>query len=175
MSRWFFAVALASLVLGTACFAQSSAATPTPEQSSSGSTTAGDANSRTPAPKKVWTNENLGEASGKISVVGDNRNQKYTLTPAKPADPATVSRIRESLKKLQTQLDGVNQQLVSMKDFEEGETISKSSNEIPQGFTRVPVNQQIPVLQEKKKKLQLQMDELVDEARKKGIEPGQLR
>ncbi|HEY4977549.1 MAG TPA: hypothetical protein VII25_00150 [Candidatus Acidoferrum sp.] len=108
-------------------------------------------------------------------MVGDNRNQKYTLTPAKPADPATVSRIRESLKKLQTQLDGVNQQLVSMKDFEEGETISKSSNEIPQGFTRVPVNQQIPVLQEKKKKLQLQMDELVDEARKKGIEPGQLR
>ncbi len=107
--------------------------------------------------------------------MGDNRNQKYTVTPAKPADPATVSKIRENLKKLQTQLDGINQQLSALKDFQEGETVTKSSDDIPQGYTRVPVNQQIPVLQEKKKKLEAQIDELLDEARKKGIEPGQLR
>ncbi len=175
MFRWLFTVAIASLAIAVPCFPQSSASAPSSQQTPAGTSPSGDPSTKTPASKKVWTNDNLVEASGKISVVGDNRNQKYTLTPAKPADPATISRIREGLKKLQTQLDGVNQQLTSMKDFQEGETISKSSDEIPQGFTRVPVNQQIPVLQEKKKKLQLQIDELLDEARKKGIEPGQLR
>ena len=53
--------------------------------------------------------------------------------------------------------------------------MTKGSTEIPTGYVRVPVNQQIPALEEKKKKLQGQIDDLLDEARKKGIEPGQLR
>ena len=173
MFRSFLAAAFLFLTLAP-CRAQSpsaasSAANPgtVPEAS--------DPQTKTPTAKKVWTNDNLAGATGKVSVVGDNRNQKYTATPQKPADPATVSRIRENLKKLQTQLDGVNLQLSSFKEFQEGEAVSKSSDEIPSGYTRVPVNQQIPVLEEKKKKLQAEIDDLLDEARKKGIEPGQLR
>lgn len=177
MLRSMLAAALVSLTACSPCLAQSPATatgtdqsqtvTPTPNQTRSTSTT--------PAAKKVWTNENLSDAAGKVSVVGDKRNQKYTTTADKPADPATVSRIRESLQKLQSQLDSVNQQLVSFKEFQEGETVVKADSEIPQGYTRVPVNQQIPVLQEKKKKLQGQIDDLLDEARKKGVPPGQLR
>ncbi|HMD43491.1 MAG TPA: hypothetical protein VKH45_10475 [Candidatus Acidoferrum sp.] len=174
MFRSFRATAFLFLALAPSCRAQSPAAA---SSASSPSTVpeASDPQTKTPTAKKVWTNDNLAGASGKVSVVGDNRNQKYTATPQKPADPATVSRIRESLKKLQTQLDGVNLQLASFKEFQEGEAVSKSSDEIPSGYTRVPVNQQIPVLEEKKKKLQVEVDDLLDEARKKGIEPGQLR
>jgi hypothetical protein len=107
--------------------------------------------------------------------VGDKRNQKYTVTPTKPADPATVSRIRQNLEKLQSQLDEVNLELTSFKEFQEGETVTKSSNEIQKGYTRMPVNQQMAVLRDKKKKLEGQIDALFEEARKKGIDPGQLR
>jgi uncharacterized protein YukE len=175
MVRCLFTAVLALLAIGNPCAAQSSSAATTADPSQTSPPASSDTNSKTSSAKKVWTNDNLAHAGGKVSVVGDNRNQKYTVTPAKPADPATVSKIRENLKKLQTQLDGINQQLSALKDFQEGETVTKSSDDIPQGYTRVPVNQQIPVLQEKKKKLEAQIDELLDEARKKGIEPGQLR
>ena len=174
MLRSFLAAAFLSLAFGGACVAQSSPQ-PTADPNPGTIPTATDPQTRNPTPKKVWTNENLAQATGKVSVVGDNRNQKYTVTAEKPADSATVSRIRENLKKLQTQLAGVTQQLSSFKEFQEGETVSKSGDEIPAGYTRVPVNQQIPVLEEKRKKLQGQIDDLLDEARKKGIEPGQLR
>lgn len=175
MSRWLLTALLAPLALAVPCSAQSLSTTPSTQQNPVATATTEDAKSKTSPPKKVWTNENLAQAGGPVSVVGDNRNQKYTPTPVKSADPATVSKIRENLKKLQTQLDGINLQLSSMKDFQQGETVTKSSDEIPPGYTRVPVNQQIPVLQEKKKKLQVEIDDLLDEARKKGIEPGQLR
>jgi hypothetical protein len=175
MFRWLLAVLLASLATGLPSAAQSASPTAPSEQNPIAPTNPADSNSKTSAPKKIWTNDNLAHAGGKVSVVGDNRNQKYTATATKPADAGTVSRIRDNLRKLQSQLDGIDQQLTALKDFQEGETVTKSSDDIPLGTTRVPVNQQIPVLQDKKKKLQLQIDELLDEARKKGIEPGQLR
>jgi hypothetical protein len=72
----------------------------------------------TPA-KKVWTNENLNEARESVSVVGDKRNQKHTMSQSKPADAATVARVRQNLQKLQWQLD-VNKQLAAYQDFEDG-------------------------------------------------------
>ena len=174
MLRALVAAAFLSLSLGSLCLAQSGSS-PVPDANPGSTPPAADPQAKNPAPKKVWTNENLAGAGGKVSVVGDSRNQKYSVTPHKSADPAAVSRIRENLNKLTTQLEDVNQQLASFKEFQEGETVSRSGNEIPSGYTRVPVNQQIPVLEEKKKKLQGQIDDLLDEARKKGIEPGQLR
>ncbi|MGB9516145.1 MAG: hypothetical protein WBQ61_02925 [Candidatus Acidiferrum sp.] len=43
------------------------------------------------------------------------------------------------------------------------------------GYSRTPVDQQISQLQEKKKQLEAQIGDLLDEARKKHIDPGQLR
>lgn len=173
MNRWVLAVTFASLVSGPLCVAQSASSIQDP--SNVVAPTSGDSPTKTSTPKKVWTNENLADSGGKVSVVGDERNQKYTVTPDKPADPGTVSRIRENLKKLQDQRASVNQQLISFKEFQKGETVARSDSEVPQGYTRVPVNQQISALEEKKKKLQAQINDLLDEARKKGIEPGQLR
>ena len=176
MFRWIFIAALAAPLFPNAGFAQTaSAPADAPAQKQSVSPTLTDSSAKNSPNRKVWTNENLSEASGKVSVVGDSRNQKYTMTHTKPPDPATVSQIREKLQKLQDQLDNVNQQLASFKEFQEGEPVTKGSDEAQKGFSRMPINQQMTVLQGKKKKLETQIDTLLDEARKKGIDSAQLR
>jgi len=125
------------------------------------------------APKKVWTNDNLSDASRKISVVGNKGNQKYPVT--KPADAATVERIRKNLEKLQGQVDDIKKQLATYKEFLEGEAVSKSGYQVDKGYGRIPVEQQVIMLEKKKKDLEAQIDEQLDEARKMGIDPGQLR
>ena len=85
------------------------------------------------APKKVWTNDNLSDASKKISVVGDKGPHKYPLTPTKTADPATVERIRKELKKLQGQVEDIKKQLADYKEFLEGEAVSGSGYQVEQG------------------------------------------
>jgi hypothetical protein len=145
------------------------------------STTAQNASSPvTPSPapsttKKVWTNENLGDVKGGVSVVGDKRNQNYHMTPAQTADPATVDRIKKTLQKLQSQLDEVNAKLASYKQFQSGEPVSSGERDTSKGYSRTPVDQQMNQLLSKKNDLSTQMGDLLDEARKKGIDPGQLR
>ncbi len=176
MFRWLSIFVLLFAAGSSLCLAQTPSATSgTTEQSQTHHSTPVDAAAKNAARKKIWTNENLSEASGPVSVVGDKHGQKYTATPAKPADPATISRIRENLQKLESQLDEVTLQLSSFKEFQEGETVTRSSMEIQKGYTRMPINQQMAVLRDKKKKLELQLDTLFEEARKKGIDPGALR
>jgi chaperonin cofactor prefoldin len=171
--RRLFAAALLCSFVGRIVSAQSPS---TPSPSDSGQQNAASTNTSTTAPpKKVWTNDDLPSTKGGISVVGDKRNQKSSPAPAKTADPGTVSRIRQELQKLQAQLDDVNLKLTSFKEFQEGETVTKADGETSYSYTRTPVNQQMSGLQQKKKKLEAQIDALNDEARKKGIEPGQLR
>jgi hypothetical protein len=124
--------------------------------------------------KKVWTNENLNEARGSISVVGDKRNPKYSATLNKSGDPGTGAQVRQDLQKLQAQLDDVNKKLALYKAFEDGEPVSTDQRDFDKGVSRVPVDQQIVKLKEKAVKLKRQIDELVDEARKKGVPPNQL-
>lgn len=131
------------------------------------------ANSSAP-PKKVWTNEDLGGKGG-VSVVGDKPNQNSHVNANTPADPATVARIKKSLERLQAQLDDVNAKLKSYKEFQDGEAVSIGARDMSKGYSRTPVDQQIAKLEEKKKQLEDQIGDLVDEARKKGIDPGQLR
>jgi len=125
-------------------------------------------------PKKIWTNEDVGGKGG-VSVVGDKRNQNYHMTSHAPADPATVARIKKNLERLQTQLDDVNAKLKSYKEFQSGESVSSDARDMSKGYSRVPVDQQITQLEQKKKQLETEFGDLVDEARKKGIDPGQLR
>ena len=125
-------------------------------------------------PKKVWTNEDVHKDSS-VSVVGDKRNQNYHMTPQHPADAATVSRIRTNLEKLNAQLDNTNQKLTALKNFQAGEPSKDTGETSNSGINRVPVDQQIVKLEASKKKLETQIGDLLDEARKKGVDPGQLR
>jgi hypothetical protein len=143
----------------------SSPATPEPPRSAPASSAA----------RKVWTNENLGDVKGGVSVVGDKRNQNYHMTPTQTADTATVDRIKKTLQKLQSQLDEVNAKLASYKQFQNGEPVSSGGRDTSKGYSRTPVDQQMNQLLSKKNDLSTQMGDLLDEARKKGIDPGQLR
>jgi hypothetical protein len=155
-------------LLAIPCVAQSQNQ-PAPDSNSAAPATS-NSGSTGSSPKKVWTNEDIPSAK----LPPDKRNQNSTA-PKQTADAATVDGIRKSLQKLQGQLDDVSKKLKSYNDFTKGEAVSSASREMDKGVSRVPVDQQITQLQEKKKQLEGQIGDLYDEARKKGIDPGQLR
>jgi hypothetical protein len=129
----------------------------------------------TKKPKKLWTNENLSGAQGPVSVVGDPKNKPKTAAP-RPADPQYVAAVRMKLEKLKKQIDDANKELVDLKKFSQGDSSANGTGIILyKNYKREPIAVQIRALEDKKKDLQAQIDALLDEARKKGVEPGQLR
>ena len=170
MPRWQFIPFVFALLAVPVC-----AQTPDAGSSPSATPSSSNTNSSPPPAKKVWTNDDIAHGKGGLSVVGDKRNQNYHMTANKPADPATVARIKKELGKLQSQLNDVNKKLQTYKEFQQGEAVSSGARDMSKAYSRTPVDQQITQLLEKKKQLESQMDELLDEARKKGIDPGQLR
>ncbi|MGB6835706.1 MAG: hypothetical protein WA829_09205 [Candidatus Acidiferrum sp.] len=176
------ALALCWVLTSSTGTAQSSAPpasqSPTAASAASPSPVAG-ASSATPAdvkkPKKVWTNDDVNHLSGPVSVVGNSKNQGKSGADAK-ADPQYIASARKQLEKLQSQLDDTDKQLADLKDFSDGKGATTSGGyQFTKGYNRVPVDQQISNLQAKKSQLQDKIDALLDEARKKGVEPGDLR
>ena len=184
MTRSFLyrsALALCGALICSVCFAQSPgpsapqspapASATAPAEPQGATATAADAKK----PKKVWTNEDVNGLTGPVSVVGSSKNSGKA-SPSAKADGQYILSTRKELAKLQSQLDDTEKQLSDLKDFSEGKAPTTSSGyEINKGYNRVPVDQQITSLQDKKKQLQDKIGALLDEARKKGVEPGDLR
>ena len=128
-------------------------------------------------PKKVWTNENISGASGVVSVVGDQKGSaKMKSNPEKPADAQYIANTRKELEKLQTQMDETKKQIADLTNFSKGDSSANASGiKLDRNYAREPIEVQIRSLENKKKDLQAKIDSLLDEARKKGVEPGQLR
>jgi hypothetical protein len=153
-----------------------SAASPTtPSSANAAATDPGSVDPATKKPKKVWTNEDVSGMRSKLSVVGDARNAKGKSAVQAPPDPSYVASVRKQLQKLQDQLAAADKELASLKDFSEGEPVATADREFHKSYNSQPIAQQITNLQAKKIDLQSQIDALLDEARKKGVEPGQLR
>ncbi|MGC1613861.1 MAG: hypothetical protein WA736_04185 [Candidatus Acidiferrum sp.] len=147
-----------------------SAGAPAPPQGAS-SATPTDAKK----PKKVWTNDDVNSLNGPVSVVGNSKGPGKPGSDAK-ADPQYIANVRKQLEKLQSQLDDTEKQLEDLKNFSEGKGATTSGGyEFTKGYNRVPVDQQISNLQAKKSQLEGKIGALLDEARKKGVEPGDLR
>jgi hypothetical protein len=171
-----------ALSCSTMCFAQS----PAPASSQSASPAPATSPARPPnanalAPadakktKKVWTNDDVNGLSGPVSVVGNSKNLGKGGPDAKP-DGQYIATTRKELRKLESQLDDANKQLRDLTEFSEGKAPATSSGyPINKGYNRVPVDQQITSLEDQTKQLRAKIDALVDEARKKGVEPGDLR
>ena len=128
--------------------------------------------------KKVLTNEDLSNSTGKISVVGNGQNNagnKPKAAAPKAADPQYVASVRNQLEKLLKQIVDVDKQITDLKNFKSGEpSTSASGVELDRRYEREPIEVQIRALQDKKKDLQGKVDALYDEARKKGVESGEL-
>lgn len=128
-------------------------------------------------PKKVWTNENMPNTNGAVSVVGDPKNSsKAKPNSGQTADGPYIANVRKQLEKLQSQMDETTKQIGDLTNFSKGESSSNASGiQLDHKYAREPIEVQIRSLEDKKKDLQAKYDALLDEARKKGVEPGQLR
>lgn len=125
--------------------------------------------------KKVFTNEDLSKTNGKISVVGEAKEQPKPAAPA-TATPQYIAALRKQLEKLGRQLEDVNKQITDLKNFNAGEPSTRASGvQLDKRYEREPIEVQIRALEDKKKDLKSKIDALYDEARKKGVEPGDLR
>jgi chaperonin cofactor prefoldin len=126
-------------------------------------------------PKRVLTNEDLSRTNGKISVVGDTQEQPKPAAPT-AATPQYIASVRKQLEKLEKQLEEVSKQITDLKNFNAGEPSTNASGlQLDKSYQREPIEVQIRALQNKKRDLQSKIDTLYDEARKKGVEPGDLR
>jgi hypothetical protein len=160
--------------------AKPSAETQSPLPTPPASTT----NSTKPKPKKVWTNENVPNSGEGVSVVGSGSsgNGGSKTQPRGAAatngsiDPKVIASLREQLRRLQAQLAVVERQYSDLKAQSKGD--SKSAGGLRQNtytYDSSSVEEQLQHLQEKKKRIEATIDELLDAARKAGIEPGDLR
>jgi len=125
--------------------------------------------------KKVWSNDDVNGLNGPVSVVGNSKNLGKG-GPDSKADGQYIASTRKEVLKLQSQLEDTTKQLRDLQDFREGKAPTTSGGyPINKGYNRVPVDQQITSLEDKTKQLRDKIDALVDEARKKGVDPGDLR
>jgi TolA-binding protein len=83
--------------------------------------------------------------------------------------------LRGKLEKLQPQLKGVDTQLDELKRFQAGELSGDAGRQLHKRYSSAPVPEQIAKLEEKRNNLQDQIEAIYEQARKKGILPGQLR
>ena len=129
-------------------------------------------------PKKVLTNEDLSNSTGKISVVGNGQNNPASKSKAaapKTANPQYVATVRNQIEKLLKQIVDVDKQITDLKNFSDGKPSNTASGiQMDRRYEREPVEVRIRALQTQKKDLQAKLDALYNEARKKGVEPGEL-
>jgi hypothetical protein len=130
--------------------------------------------------KRVWTNENLGDANGTISVVGDPQKPSASKPVAKStsdrlADPNLVANLRKQALGLQAQLDSLDKELADLKNFSKGDSTGSGGLKTSMNYSSASIEDQIRSLTQKKANLQGALDAVFDAARAKGIEPGQLR
>lgn len=171
----FAAVALLSAFPAAASFPYSSS--PSQDSASSQSQPATPPREEPKKTKKVWTNDNLGDVSGSpISQVGDERNSAPgNSAAAKPASSQVVAAYRKQLTTLQAQMAGIDKRIADLKSFSKGETPGANGLQMHKAYSTEPIDDQVRKLEEKKKSLAAQIDAVFNGARKRGIEPGQLR
>jgi predicted nucleic acid-binding Zn-ribbon protein len=134
-------------------------------------------------PKKVWTNDELGSVEGDVSVVGEQdfsaedrqSSNTYQANNRKNIRQQQIRNYRGQIQQLQGQIDAAEKRISQLKNFK-GENTAPSGGINPtQGYNMVPLEDQVKQLEERKKQLQARIEDVENDARKNGIEPGELR
>jgi hypothetical protein len=167
-----------------------------PHGATSGATTSGAATK--PKPKKVWTNEDMGDVTGTISVVGteqpratttrskisslepapsgSNGKQGTTAKSGDEVDPKLLAQVKQEVQKLQSSIDLLDKQIEQLKGLSRGDSKNTGGlNADTWSYSTATIPDQIKTLEGKRATLQTTLDNLMDAAREHGIEPGQLR
>jgi DNA-binding transcriptional MerR regulator len=135
-------------------------------------------------PKKVWTNDELKSVKSGVSVVGDADKSGARYTYAREDDGENDKRdvrqqqleeCRNQIRELRERIDAVDKRIAQLKDFKADNTSASGGIDMHQRYNMVPLADQIKQLEDAKKKLQAQIEDIENEARKIGIKPGELR
>jgi len=136
-----------------------------------------------PAKKpKVWTDDDIGSLKSGVSVVGEKRQPESQSPHAGDAheeqpDPhaVRVGEYRDAIDRLRTQIGHAEARIAELKDF-------RAENKSPSGginpnrsYNMVPPGEQRKQLEARKKELQAKIEDLENQARQQGIDPGELR
>jgi chromosome segregation ATPase len=138
-------------------------------------------------PKKVWTNEEMSALQGKISVVGDPELANASSESRKWNNDSdsgngnnlerekAIANYREQLRQLREQQDGIDKKIADFRNFKADNASPSGGINVRNRYTMTPAEDQIRQLEDRKKQIQAKIDATEDEARKNGIEPGELR
>src|ERR1700722_9124026 len=187
MKAWILSLALVCPMAGLPTMAQAQ------DSASAASGSKGPPAAKTPAageekkpadgkPRKVWTNDEIGTLEGTVSVVGTNPAAEHQPASSETgsgaaADPRRegILRYRARIAELQSKIDAADQRINQMKNFK-AEDSSPNGGINPNGhYIMVPLDEQVKQLEAKKKQLLANIEELENQAKKDGIEPGALR
>jgi chromosome segregation ATPase len=141
-----------------------------------------DASAEKKKPKKVWTNDEIGSLHGPVSVVGDTKQSsgdRGNKTPTDRRQNPTLQRQIENyhnqIGRLQSQIEAIDKRVVQLKGFKGENTAPSAGIDPSRNYNMIPVEEQVKQLEEKKKQLQVKIADIENEARKEGIDPGELR
>jgi len=115
-------------------------------------------------PKKVWTEEEISAVGGSISVVGDQHaSNSSSGAPGLPAasDGRGTAYYRARLAPLRQQIEDLDREIRQMKNSK--------------GNVRENVDSQVQIRETQREKIQKQINEMEEDARRHGIAPGDLR
>ena len=134
---------------------------------------------KTEKSKKVWTNEEVGNLQGPVSVVGTGRpgERRNQSSQDGYGDPrrGKILRYRAAIGELQKKIDAADQRIVQLKTFKANDSSPSGGINPNRGYNMVPLDEQVKQLEAKKKQLLANIEELENQAKKEGIEPGELR
>jgi len=135
-------------------------------------------------PTKVWTNDEITSVKNGVSVVGDTdkNGSRHSYLRADDQEKENqdlhkqqVGKCRNQIRELRDRIDAVDKRLSQLKDFKADNTSASGGIKLHQGYNMVPLTDQVKQLEDAKKQLQAQIEDIETEARKNGIEPGELR
>jgi hypothetical protein len=177
---------LLSALVPAVCWAQNDQpATPPATNQQSPQSTSGQNSppaGKTEKPKKVWTNEEVATLPGTVSVVGTNgpgerQTQSAQHGNSAAADPrrGKILRYRAAIADLQKKIDAADQKISQLKNFKGNDSSPSGGINPYRGYGMTPVDEQVKQLEAKKKQFLASIEDLEIQARKEGIEPGELR
>jgi hypothetical protein len=137
---------------------------------------------KTEKTKKIWTNDEMGSLQGTVSVVGTNRpgegSGKTSASGTHGAvDPrrGKILRYRAAIAELQKKIDAGDERITQLKNFKADDSSPNGGINPNRGYNMIPVDEQVKQLEAKKKQLLASIEDLENQAKKEGIEPGELR
>jgi hypothetical protein len=184
-SSAIFAVCFAATLLADAR-GQSSSPSQPPDSSAQPAAQRDSSGNSAPAksanPKKVWTEDDLNSLKSHVSVVGAPSKSPKT-SPKPPQDNQAAESLppekdpawyRQQLPPLRAQIEEMDAQIRKLKEAQGGKETSDAGRRYG---LHLPMNTQdrIEVLEKTKRELQAKVDALEDQARRNGLNPGDLR